>query len=69
MGEDTYYEYELKDWSEEMIDHHFDKDFGDGELDYVVYVLLDGGKSGHYQFGPISFDKEPFYIGCGNRRN
>lgn len=33
--------------------------------DFYVYVLLDPRKPGDYQYGPLKFKHEPFYVGKG----
>lgn len=33
--------------------------------DFYVYVLLDPRKPGNFEYGPLSFDYEPFYVGKG----
>lgn len=33
--------------------------------DFYVYVLLDPRKPGDYQYGPLRFKHEPFYVGKG----
>lgn len=33
--------------------------------DFYVYVLLDPRKPGSFEYGPLSFDYEPFYVGKG----
>lgn len=36
--------------------------------DFYVYVLLDPRKPGDYQYGPLHFKHEPFYVGKGKGR-
>lgn len=36
--------------------------------DFYVYVLLDPRKPGDYQYGPLKFKHEPFYVGKGKGR-
>lgn len=33
--------------------------------DFYVYVLLDPRKPGNYEYGPLKFKHEPFYVGKG----
>ena len=36
--------------------------------DFYVYVLLDPRKPGDYEYGPLKFKHEPFYVGKGKGR-
>lgn len=36
--------------------------------DFYVYVLLDPRKPGNYEYGPLKFKHEPFYVGKGKGR-
>ena len=43
----------------------WDKTYGESPHEYETYVLTDGTKTGKYKFGPLTFNAEPFYVGCG----
>ncbi len=45
----------------------WDKVYGEGKKDYEVYVLCDEHQSGHYEYGPLTFQYKPIYVGSGKR--
>jgi len=52
---------------EEVDEAHdlWDKYYGNYPYEYEVYLLLDSTKRDKYIFGPLEFNYEPFYVGCG----
>jgi len=46
----------------------WDKYYGTGSYDFIVYALLDDRYPGPYIFGPLTFTHSPFYIGHGNAK-
>ena len=43
----------------------WDEYYGEHPKSYEVYVLTDGTKPGDYNYGPLFFGYEPFYVGHG----
>lgn len=43
----------------------WDIEYGRGSKDFVVYVFTDGTRPGNYQYGPLTFNHQPFYVGEG----
>lgn len=43
----------------------WEKMYGVGSLDYLVYILSDESKPGEYKFGPLTLYYKPFYVGQG----
>lgn len=54
-----------RDLSKHTVMDMWDDVYGIGNFDHIVYMLCDTSKYGHYKFGPLTFNWEPFYVGEG----
>lgn len=68
---DRFYSIENGCYTQKQIDEahdQWDERYGKPPFKYQVYALLDGRRQGKYEFGPLLFNYEPFYVGCGDKR-